>query len=508
MADQLFDIGLFDDPRYAEPLAAPPVKPAIELDDEGRKRRAKTLATLSPLVLLEANKTYRNLEPYDLQELALAAIELIAVGMTLEGGASLEDVTDTLVPVATAQRPDGGEDEHRRAVSAVLETLIEPFRASYADYGRDEYVRRRFDVVLVREVEGAEGIHLRATIEAINAIVGALDTDIESAQHAAEEALRYALEKGRLDAAVQAARQASLRSIQYGEQVRALLAATRRNVAAVDWQEAAPRVIEEALAHLAARLDTERTIARSVAEQRDEVGEPGTVDLEKIAALHALLEACISRHALLRNKLLDAHQVFLDEQERQSFAPAGAVQLFDTERELLRPLLEAPYGETVAPLERFFAHAAGMKSRPLPRLASFLPGLLRAPTERAELGDALAETEFAIDAEPERFPPELWARSEALLQSLDEPTRLGDVLARARRESEELARLLRLRCLHAFGPEFGHPGELARPLLLADVDGDPLEDARYGGDDLVVFWVSSTDPATDEEGAPRMEVVQ
>jgi hypothetical protein len=45
-----------DDPAAFEGYADLPLRPALELDDAGRRRRAKTLATLAPLVLLEAHK--------------------------------------------------------------------------------------------------------------------------------------------------------------------------------------------------------------------------------------------------------------------------------------------------------------------------------------------------------------------------------------------------------------------------------------------------------------------
>lgn len=489
MTGTLLDPWPEDDPAAFEGFADLPLRPALELDDAGRRRRAKTLATLAPLVLLEANKSYRGLEQYDLQELALAAIELIAVGMTLEGGATAGDVVEALLPALAAQHPEAGEEGHRRVAGVVIETLIEAHKASYADYADDDYVRRRYDITLVREIEGPDGIHLRASIEAINAIIGALDTDIESAQHAAEEALRYALEKGKLDAAVQAARQATLRSIQYGEQIRTLLSATRRNVAAVDWEETAPRVIADALDHLAARLETERTIIRSLAEQREEAGGDGGLDLAKFVILQRLLETCIGRHALLENKLLDAHKVFLDEQERQSFAPVGASYLYDIEQELLRPLLETSYGTVIDLLERFFAHAGGIRTPALPRLSTMTTGLLRAPFERSELGAEVIETEFAPEAELEHFPSPIWTAVDALLEAVAEPTRLSELLARARNHSEQAARLLRLRCLYAFGPELGRP-EQAQPrlILFADDDGAPLDDAVFAGADLLVFW--------------------
>ncbi len=49
------------------------------------------------------------------------------------------------------------------------------------------YVRRDYDFKLIEEVPGYGGtVYLRTTDEAVNVLVGALDTDVTSAQIAAE----------------------------------------------------------------------------------------------------------------------------------------------------------------------------------------------------------------------------------------------------------------------------------------------------------------------------------
>ena len=67
-------------------------------------------------------------------------------------------------------------------------------------------------------------------------LVGALDTDVESAQIAAEVKLENLIRRGRLSDAQLAAQQARYRTIQYAETLRRKLEATRRDVRAVDWE--------------------------------------------------------------------------------------------------------------------------------------------------------------------------------------------------------------------------------------------------------------------------------
>lgn len=487
-AAHLFDAETFL-PFHEEPLVD---GVSVALDDEARKRRAKALSCIAPIVLLEENKGRRGLEEYDLQELALAAIELIVDAMTFEGGATSTEVLEALTPLTAAQQWGRPDDEHRRVAEAVVETLTAPHSGAYGDYRGEDYVRRRYDVQLIREEEGAEGIHLRATDEAINAIVGALDVDVESAQHAAEEMLRNLVSRGRLDAAVQVANDARRRSIQYAEKIRQLLSLTQRNVGAVDWAEAAPRLVREALDHLGERLQLERLISRNLEERRAEAGDDASAtDRARVAKLIVLLEDCTRRHTFLQGRVMEAHETFLREQERQSFMPFASLRLFDPDEELLRPVLAASLGDIADSVSRYFTGSAGLAPVRLVRLAHLLPMLLREPAERDELGEEIGEVEFVEDEAPEEvFDPATWTAVEELLSRIRESRRLTELLADARHISEEAADLLRLRVLHAFAPELDEPRELSSaPILFAHNDGAHLDDRVFAGADLLVSWI-------------------
>src|SRR5690606_24162696 len=112
--------------------------------------------------------------------------------------------------------------------------------------------------------------YLRTTDEAVNVLVGALDTDVTSAQIAAEVKLEVLISRGRLADAQLAAEQARYRTVQYAEALRRALEATRRDVRAVDWVRTVPDLIDEALAHIAERYRHENAILTNIRRARDE----------------------------------------------------------------------------------------------------------------------------------------------------------------------------------------------------------------------------------------------
>jgi hypothetical protein len=131
------------------------------------------------------------------------------------------------LPFIAAQAPERDRAEHARVAQWVLDNLINVgsaergFRALHGTFGESgSYERRVFDFKLLVELVSPEGeIYLRASDEAINVLVGALDTDVESAQIAAEVN-------------------------QYAETLRRKLDATRRDVRAVDWEREVPDLID------------------------------------------------------------------------------------------------------------------------------------------------------------------------------------------------------------------------------------------------------------------------
>ncbi|NEE36784.1 hypothetical protein G3M53_66695, partial [Streptomyces sp. SID7982] len=103
-------------------------------------------------------------------------------------GADHDQIVARLLPRVAAQAPDRPVAEHERVARWVLENLINVgsvdrgFRAVYGTFNTDGvYVRRDYDFKLIEEVPGYGGtVYLRATDEAVNVLVGALDTDVTS----------------------------------------------------------------------------------------------------------------------------------------------------------------------------------------------------------------------------------------------------------------------------------------------------------------------------------------
>ncbi|MGK5534378.1 hypothetical protein ACSNOC_27900, partial [Streptomyces sp. URMC 129] len=143
---------------------------------------------------------------YAMAEVALAAIDLVTLAMDFDTGADHEEIVARLLPRVAAQAPGRPAAEHERVARWVLDNLINVgsvdrgFRAVYGTFGPDgAYVRRDYDFKLIEEVPGpGGGVYLRTTDEAVNVLVGALDTDVTSAQIAAEVKLEVLISRGRL----------------------------------------------------------------------------------------------------------------------------------------------------------------------------------------------------------------------------------------------------------------------------------------------------------------------
>jgi hypothetical protein len=182
-----------------EPALAPYVPPDLDtaFGDEALARRAKAMACTVPLHQLEANKGRMRdgeFNAYTVWGLAFVAIDTVTVQMDFDRGAAHEAVIEAMLPYARRQAPDRGEAEHREVCKWVLDELIgtssqREFTVEYGDWN-GEYVRHSFGFQLLAERQAPDGsVYLRATDAAINVLVGALDTDVESAQAAAEAKL-------------------------------------------------------------------------------------------------------------------------------------------------------------------------------------------------------------------------------------------------------------------------------------------------------------------------------
>ena len=475
-----------------------PVRPVAPgpAADEGLARRLKALACTAPLHDLDARKANLAGEysTYAMAELALAAIDLVTLHMDFDTGADHEQIIARLLPRAAAQAPRRPAEEHERVARWVLENLINVgsvdrgFRAVYGTFGPDgTYVRRDYDFKLIEEVPGrGGGVYLRATDEAVNVLVGALDTDVTSAQIAAEVKLEVLISRGRLADAQLAAEQARYRTVQYAESLRRALEATRRDVRAVDWLQAVPDMIDEALDHIADRYRHENAILTNIRKARDEATDPG--HKRQAAELVDIVKDCIRRHTQLQSRLLEAGPLFRAEQDRQAFAAPPARDGLDLYGQLLAPLLPLPVERAARVTDAYFGRGTGLRTPAAVRMGDLVESLLTPPVEREHLGAEMPEPDLIATPEDSRFSEEqLEAALELLDLPHDAPRRLSGLLAEARDRDPELPYLVALLAVHAASPPVGtayRQGE--RRLLFAVDDGTELDDPEFGGADLIV----------------------
>jgi hypothetical protein len=468
--------------------------------DEGLARRLRALACTVPLHDLDVRKANLAGEysGYAMAEVALAAIDLVTLSMDFDTGADHERIATRLLPRVAAQAPRRPAAEHERVARWVLDSLINVgsvdrgFRAVYGTFAPDGgYVRRDYDFKLIEEVPGPGGeVYLRTTDEAVNVLVGALDTDVTSAQIAAEVKLEVLISRGRLADAQLAAEQARYRTVQYAETLRRALEATRRDVRAVDWLSAVPDMITEALEHIADRYRHENAILTNIRRARDEAVDPG--HKMRAAELVDIVKDCIRRHTQLQSRLLQAGPLFRAEQDRQAFAPPAARAGTDLFGQLLAPLLALPVASATHVTDAFFAHGTAPRPPGAVRLADLAELLLTPPAPREHLGAELPEPELIATPDDSRFSEaQLTAATELLQLPPDAPRRLSGLLAEARRTDPGLPHLVALLAVHAASPPVGTAYRQGEPrLLFAADDGTDLDDPDLGGADLILGTVT------------------
>ncbi|AZS70493.1 hypothetical protein DDE74_05665 [Streptomyces lydicus] len=487
----------FPAPGAAAPQLNGPHRPAPgPAADEGLARRLRALACTAPLHDLDVRKANLAGEygVYAMAEVALAVIDLVTLNMDFDTGADHEEIVAKVLPRVAAQAPRRPTGQHERVARWVLENLINVgsvdrgFRAVYGTFNTEgEYVRRDYDFKLIEEVPGAGGsVFLRATDEAVNVLVGALDTDVTSAQIAAEVKLEVLINRGRLADAQLAAEQARYRTVQYAETLRRTLDATRRNVRAVDWLETVPDMINEALDHVADRYRHENAILTNIRKARDETEE--VEHKRRAAELVDIVKDCIRRHTQLQSRLLEAGPLFRAEQDRQAFATPAARSGLDLYGQLVAPLLPLPAEQAIRVTDAFFAKGTGLRTPSAVRVGDLVEMLLTPPMEREHLGAEMPEPDLVATPDDSRFSEAQLDAAMALLDlPADAPRRLSGLLAEARRSDPELPYLVALLAVHAASPPVGtayRQGE--QQLLFAVDDGTELIDPEFGGADLIV----------------------
>jgi hypothetical protein len=488
-----------------------PDQPAVSADP-GLSRRMKALACTAPLHDLDRHKEMLKWLPegiYQMAEIGMHTIDRIALAMDFDTGAAHDDVVQRVRPFIAAQAPERPTAEHERIARWVLEKLINVgtvdrvFRGVYGEIDEEgAYQRRLFDFKLLLEVPGPRGgIFLRASDQAINVLVGALDTDVESSQVAAEVKLGNLIDRGQLDDARLAAETARYRTIQFAESLRYKLDATRRDVRMVDWDRALPDLLDKALTHVEERFRVEHAILQNITDQRDQADDPKRKRLA--ADLVAIVQECIRRHTQLQARLVSARGSFREEQDRQLFSGPPQRPALNLQMQLLLPLLELPIAHAAGPSDVFFRAASGPYVPDAPSLTGLVTMLLRPSADRDRTAGPVADPQLDEAPDLARFPLHLWDRAEELLDLPGEVRELSEILAAAAEFDPNLPALVALLAARACDPAVSAAvANGDNSVLIAVPSGMPIPPSPgigVLGDDLLLTTAKVVDLETHEK---------
>lgn len=456
--------------------------------DESRTRRVRALLCTAPLHDLQANRANRGgvFPELDCFDLALGAIDFVVDHMGFDSGADPEAVVAHLFGEIVDWVADASEDDIEGAARTINEVLIRPQRGQYSE--PDDPTRRPFDFALLREEPSPDGIRVTATNEAINVLVGALDTEVASAVAAAEAKLESLLSRRRFGDAEQAARDARIRSIQWMAEVSRIIADTRLDVRRAGWEAATPRKLQEIIDDLAKQMVVERRMLEAMRNDRDATDRR---DLARTThRLIAVVEDCLNRHRDLHTRVMEATEAFFAEHARQAFQPTTSLEAVDLYERLFLPLLRGPVGAITPVVEAFASGSWGVVDLRVPSVERLLEVLLADPRVVDGLGEELPDDELDDSDDLRLFSRDTWELAERTLALLDEPSRLSAILAKLRNDGDTPAtELVGLLALKAADPALADLRRLGTAILAAADDGEFFEDDDFAGADLLVGWL-------------------
>ena len=449
---------------------------------------------------------------YDIVTLALTAIDLVVSRQGFETEATREDLVSTLAELACLASPDRPGEEHLDVAGFVVDALLNrqghqaPFRYVTSDYSspRDGHRHRNVPFSLLVEHDHAardENV-LRATKDAINALIGGLDFDVEDEQVATELVLERQLARNAFDSALKSAERARLLSVGLSEEFDRLVKQTRRDLRAVEdeWANTVPNRLESARDHIRDRLKAERYLLGKVREALASGDEKVLTTARRIAEL---LEECQHRHESLHQRVIAARGVFLEEQERQAFRPPALITLPDPHQQVLLPAMELDKGSAELLATRFLIDMWGPQVPRLPRLYRLINDLWSRHASGSPDGRSENEPELA-DPEPPLLRTEAIDVAVRAVGSVGLPARLStlvaacyqDAIAADPRVREKGAEVLNLAVLWSYSPEDADDdgGIAADDLMIrvlghrtaVDSDETPLRLPGWDGDDVIV----------------------
>lgn len=502
------------DPADAEAAEFATWSVAIPTDDNSIVRRRRALAPTEMLTEIEHNKTRYDGDfwgDYDLINIALGVIDQVALAMGISAGRTWEETIDYAAAEAERQSPAGGRKQWQAVAERVVVSLVttDYTKVPYIVHGESgpAWVAQRFRLLYVHS-SGEEGTeHLRASEQAINIFVQALDLDIEAAQIASEAQLQVLIARGAFESAVKVAKNARYQSIQYQERIVGIIRTTLIDPRAHDWVGEVPKLLDAALTHVQERLTGESAILDAVAESRVNITDPN--GLMAANQLIENLRDCRRRHTELHTHLIGARSRLREALEDRLSRPPSSAHRLNVYSGLLQPLLERPARESSAATDKLLALVGGINTRWWPSLA-YLIYELCAPPRVPEGGEQFTEPEFDDD-DDDRL--QWWEPYEAVVESLlgaiDEPIRLSQLLARAEAvvgslvddDNEPLEpQLLMAAVVHAAHRAWAThlsgraPGD---QVLLAAASGSVIDNDDLFSEDLILFRGEVIDDIAD-----------
>lgn len=484
--------------------------------DESFGDRVRALLRARPVADAADNATRQSWGAfgYDVVTLALAAIDTVIARQGFDNEVTYDEVVAGLGALAANAHPERPADEHGAVARYVVDALLNrrereaPYSYRISIFGRDTdgSVRHRLKSaefrLLTEHEDHARGVNvLRASTDAINALVGGLEFDVEDEQAAIELMLARQLERGAFGQAEKAAERSRLLSVRYADELRTLLADTVRDIRTVltQWAEHVPEQLERNRAHLEERLAAEVRLLDHVRGALDAADtEPAVATAA--ARIAGLLEECRQRHTELHGRLVSARTIFLDEQTRQSFRPIGGLRNPDITDGVFLPLLAMPADDAVDPAETFAVLVAGTQVPRIVRFADLVDDLL-APRREPTPEEPPASDEELGDPDPPAVPPEVLAAAAYVVDTFGLPARLSELLLAARvadladgLDRSAVERLIVLAVLWNYAPETAQDVSTAvdaaarvlGPTAAVDADGARISVPGWSGDDLIV----------------------
>jgi len=460
-------------------------------------QQIRVLLYTEPLlrVLRSDENRSEELEHYDSLALALKLLDHIVTHTGLEREADSDTAMRELFPLMEAMDQAAGVEpnieRHLRMAKIVLGALrndkegLRPFKRVYIDFALGHAVKRELAIRLIEERYTVRGdIVLHLSNEATNLLLNALAYDIEDAQAAAEAIVQNQLDRGHLQDAIGTARAARLYSSRLREKIEQLLINTRRDLSRVDWKQEVPRILTESLRHLESRCDVEHNIIKSAREKQDAL-TPGSEEAHYLTILISIISDCRQCHMELQQQLMEAPQIFLDEQERQVFALRRRLDLPAMLSDVLTPLLSMQRVVAVKALPTVSANCFGIRAPNAFSLTQYLQRLLQPRREPRPETVPIEEREpVAANNDLLRYTRDVYERAESYLNTLQSPVRLADLLQQALDvgESELTLEVILFSVLHHFDSN-----DVESPKFLTiKIDDEQFFVCNFSGDNVLI----------------------